>query len=81
MNLDDDAFVPEDLRMTFRILKNSNCLPIEMELRKEIFGIHQLLKAAVDPGDQDELRRWLNLRILDFNLRRRGAATLDLPQF
>ena len=49
LRLDDDSGVPEDLRLTFKILKNSNCLPIEMELRKEIFSLRQLLNAAIDP--------------------------------
>ena len=79
--LDDDSGIPEDLRLTFKILKNSNCLPIEMELRKEIFSLRQLFGAAIDPKTRRELRRDLNLRILRFNtLRRRTAVGLDLPQ-
>jgi hypothetical protein len=34
---DEDSAVPEDLRPAFKLLKNSNCLPVEMELWKEIF--------------------------------------------
>ena len=41
--------IPEDLRLTFKILKNSNCLPIEMELQKEIYNLRQLINAAIDP--------------------------------
>jgi len=80
LNLDDDSTIPEDLRLTFKVLKNAHCLPIEMELRKEIFNLRQLLNAAIDPETRRELRRELNLRILDFNLRRTRAATLDFPQ-
>ena len=46
LNLDDDNGVPEDLRLTYKVLKNSNCLPIEMELRKEFFNLRTLLNAA-----------------------------------
>jgi hypothetical protein len=60
--------------LTFKILKNSNCLPIEMELRKEIFNLRQLLHAAIDPETRRELRRDLNLLILRFNCLRRGIA-------
>ena len=67
LNLDDDSTVPEDLRLTFKVLKNAHCLPIEMELRKEILSLRQLLKAAIDPDARPELRRQLNLLILDFN--------------
>jgi hypothetical protein len=79
--LDDDSGIPEDLRLTFKILKNSNCLPIEMELRKEIFNLRQLLDGAIDPETRRELRRDLNLLILRFNCLRRGNAIGgDLPQ-
>ena len=78
--LDDDTYIPEDLRLTFKILKNSNCLPIEMELRSEIFNLRQLLHAAIDPETRKELRRELNLLVLNFNLRRKSGISLDLPQ-
>jgi len=81
LKLYDDSGIPEDLRLTFKILKNSNCLPIEMELRKEIFNLRQLLNTAIDPETQRELRRDLNLLILRFNCLRRGNAIgVDLPQ-
>ena len=60
LNLHDDSFVPEDLRLTYKILKNSNCLPIEMELRKEIFNLRQLLNAAIDSETRREFRQELN---------------------
>ena len=80
LNLDDDAGVPEDLRLTFKVLKNANCLPIEMELRKEIFSLRQLLNATIDLRDRRDLTRELNLLILNFNLRRTGSLKHDLPQ-
>src|SRR6476659_3130016 len=78
--LDDDAGVPEHLRLTYKVLKNSNCLPIEMEIRKEIFNLRQLLNAAIDEDTRRELRRDLNFLIMDFNLRRKGLSTLEMPQ-
>jgi hypothetical protein len=80
LNLDDDRSVPEDLRLTFKVLKNAHCLPIDMELRKEIFSLRQLLTAAIDLEERRKLRRELNLLILKFNLRRTVATTHDLPQ-
>jgi hypothetical protein len=80
LRLDDDTFVPEELRLAYKILKNSGCLPVEMEMRKEIFSLRQLLDAAIDPETRRELRRELNLLILIFNTRRRGAPAVDLPQ-
>jgi hypothetical protein len=74
LNLDEDSAVPEDLRLSFKILKNANCLPIEMELRKEIYNLRQLYDAAIDPETRKELRRELNLLTLRFNCMRRPRA-------
>jgi hypothetical protein len=80
LQLEDDSGIPQDLRLTFKVLKNAHCLPIEMGLRKEIFNLQQLLNAAIDAESRRELRRELNLLILNLNLRRGRAADLDLPQ-
>src|SRR5262249_8617818 len=78
LKLEDGSFVPEDLRLTYKILKNSNCLPVEMELRKQIFNLRQLLNAAIDGETRRELRRELNLLVLKFNLKQQRAICLDL---
>lgn len=80
LDLEDDSFVPEDLRLTFKILRNSNCLPIEMELRKEFFNLRGLLNAAIDEPTRRELRRELNLIALQLNLNGRRAPALEIPQ-
>jgi len=81
LKLDDDSNIPEDLRLTYKILKNSNCLPPELELRKEIFNLRQLLDGALDDEDRRGLRRELNRLTLHLNLRRRGGVRQDLPQW
>jgi hypothetical protein len=61
LNLDDDSGIPEDMRLVFKILKNAGCLPAEMELRKEIYSLGQLIHAAVDEDSRKGLLRELNL--------------------
>jgi len=80
LNLEDESFVPEDLRLTYKILKNSNCLPLEMELRKEIFNLRELLNAAIDEETRHELRRELNLLVLKLNVRQRRPFSVALPE-
>ncbi len=46
--LDDDSLVPEDMRLAHRVLKNAGYLPEELELRREIAGIHGMLEQALD---------------------------------
>jgi hypothetical protein len=80
LDLEDDIGVPEDLRLTYRVLKNSNCLPVEMQLRKEYVNLRALLNATLDETTRRELRRELNLVVLSLNLKGRRLASLDLPQ-
>ena len=80
LDLEDDSGVPEDLRLTYKVLKNSGCLPIEMELRREFFNLRKLLNAAIDEPTRRELRRELNLIALNLNLRKQRPVPLDLPQ-
>ena len=78
LKLEDDSLVPEELRLTYKILKNSNCLPMEMELRKQIFNLRQLLNATIDEETRRELRRELNLLVLKFNVKRQRGICVDL---
>jgi len=71
LDLEDDNNVPEDLRLTFKILKNAGCLPIEMEVQKEIYNVRQLLNAAIDEDTRKELRRELNFLLLKAAIERR----------
>ena len=60
LDLFDDSGVPEDLRLTFKILKNAGCLPIEMEAQREIHNLQELLRAAVEESSARELQQRLN---------------------
>jgi hypothetical protein len=65
---DDDSMIPEDLRLAWKILKNSGCVPPEVETRKQIFSLRQLFDAAIDPEDRRRLRRELNHALLRLHL-------------
>jgi hypothetical protein len=62
LRLEDDSMVPEGLRMACRILKNANCLPPELELRKEIANAHRLLRGV--EGEDERLHVCLRLELL-----------------
>jgi hypothetical protein len=64
LNLEEDSNVPEELRLTIKILRNAGCLPIEMELGKQIYSLRQLLAAAADDSARQELNRELNYLLL-----------------
>lgn len=50
LDLDDDALVPEDLRMAHRILKNAGLLPPGAETLKQIRELERCLY-ALDEGE------------------------------
>lgn len=49
---EDDALVPEELRVAYRILKNAGYVPEELALRKEIASVHRMLDEALDGEDR-----------------------------
>ncbi len=72
--LDDDSHVPVELRAGYRLLKNSGCLPPELEYRKEAIALVDLLNGVQDNHPQyQELNRRLSL--LELKLRQAGLST------
>ena len=70
LDLDDDRMVPEDLRMAYRILRNSGFLPPELEQRKEAADLRRLIGAAID--DDARRRAIARLALLETALESRG---------
>ncbi len=46
LNFEDLSSVPEELRMGFKVLKNAGILPEEMQLKKEIATLEELMNSA-----------------------------------
>lgn len=61
LNLEDDSHIPPELRMAYKILKNADCLPPELELRKEIVTLQELVASM-----EDEAEKLLQMRRLNF---------------
>jgi hypothetical protein len=79
LRLDNDLWVPEDLRPAYRVLKNAGCIPPELELRKEVINLRELLGTLDD--DKERLRR---IRELNFKLMKLGEMRkrpLNVEQF
>ena len=47
----DDRYIPEELRMAYKILKNADVLPPEIEIKKEIRHIESLLSGMADTAE------------------------------
>ena len=74
---EDETWIPEDLRLAYRVMKNAGLLPQEIETRKEILNLKEMMKSIDD--DQERLRklRELNYKILKLNTMRKRPMNLD----
>ena len=50
--LEDQSLIPEELRMSYHILKNAHVLPPEAELRKDIQTLQDLPKYVEDESER-----------------------------
>ncbi len=80
LDLEDDAHVPEDLRLAWRVLKNANCLPPELVARREIHTARELLAGLTDEAERHAQMQRLNLLITKLNLSRRRPVQLEARQ-
>jgi hypothetical protein len=65
---EDDSGVPEELRMAFKILKNAGVLPEELQIRKELLTLRDLIDICEDPGEEQKLRKELSRKMLHYNV-------------
>lgn len=80
LNLDDDSNVPEDLKLAYKILKNANCLPPELELRKEIRRMEDMLEDIPDEKERYRQIKRINFRIMELNMLGKKSPLLEDDQ-
>ena len=78
--LEDTSTVPEDLRLAFKILKNADCLPPEVELRKDIERTEDLIAAMPETVEKYRALKRLNFLIVKLNAMRRTSIGNEVPQ-
>jgi Domain of unknown function (DUF1992) len=57
LELEDLSRIPPPLRLGYKVLRNAQVLPPEMELRRENYSLDRLIEATTDPDEREELRR------------------------
>jgi hypothetical protein len=80
LDLNDDRGVPEEHRLAFKILKNADCIPPEMELKKEIQQTEDLLSGMQATSEKYRLLKRLNFLIMKLNTIRNKSIMFELPQ-
>jgi hypothetical protein len=74
--LDDDRFVPEDLKMAYKILKNSGYLPPEIETKKEIKKIEDLIACTEDEHIRLKQMKKLNVLLMKLESKRSTPSNI-----
>jgi hypothetical protein len=80
LKADDLSRIPEELRLAYRILKNADCLPPELDLKKEIIRAEMLLEKLTDVKQKYQAIKKLNFLIMKLNTLRKGSVTFEVPQ-
>ncbi len=76
LNLEDDSYIPSELKMAYKILKNADCLPPELELRQEVMTLQDLVAAMEDEAEKLKQMRRLNFLMTKMGMMRPVSAAL-----
>jgi len=78
--IEDDSHIPEDLRIAYKILKNADCLPPEIQERKEIMQMEDMLASIPDDLERYKLIKKINYRIMKLNMSGKKSPLLEEKQ-
>ena len=79
--LEDMSMVPEDLRMSYHILKNAQVLPPEAELRKEVHTLQDLLKYVEDESERKALAKEIEWKVIRLDLLKKRSLSWQSSRF
>jgi hypothetical protein len=80
LELADDGHVPEDLRLAYKILKNADFLPPELEEKKKIRQMEDMLKDVPDEREKYRLIKKINYRIMKLNMMGKKSPLFEEEQ-
>jgi hypothetical protein len=82
IRFEDETWIPEDLRMAYKFLKNAGCIPPELEMRNEMVNLFSLMNTIDDDKERLKKIRELNFRLLKLNMHRKKPLTFeDFPEY
>jgi len=76
--LDDDSMIPEELRASYRVLKNAGFVPAEIGIRKDIASLQGLIMQTEDDIEARRLARRLSRLLMQ--LEARSSVSLRTEQ-
>jgi hypothetical protein len=75
--LDNDSFVPDDLKMAYKILKNSGFVPPEVETRREIQKLEDLISHTEDEHQRVKQLKKLNVLLMKLDNQRSHPSSIE----
>ena len=76
LELEDLSWVPDDLRIGYKVLKNARVLPPEVELLKDIHTLADLLKHVEDEGERSALAKSIQWKMIHLDMLKRRSTPL-----
>jgi hypothetical protein len=80
LKFDSDNHVEVELRLAYKILKNADCLPAEIQLKKEIKRTEDLLSGMEQTAEKYRTLQKLNFLILKLNTMANLPVNREMPQ-
>ncbi len=75
----EDQHVPEELRLAHKILKNAGFLPPEVDVRKKITRLEQLLgETGYDSQERSKVQKKLNYLLTKLGTTRGGSLSFPM---
>lgn len=68
LNLDAYFATPEDMRISYSVLKNAGVIPEQAELLKEIESLRLDLEQSVDENERIKIKRSIEVKVLKMNV-------------
>lgn len=68
IDLDSYFQTPEHLRLCYSILKNSQIVPEEVQMLKDLEALREQIAACSDEAQKNQLTKTLRDKVLSFNL-------------
>ena len=80
LKIEDDSHIPEDLRLAYKVLRNADCLPPELELKKEIRQMEDMLEHIPDEREKYLQIKRINYKIMQLNMMGKKPLFLEQTQ-
>ncbi|QDP39328.1 DnaJ family domain-containing protein [Radiobacillus deserti] len=66
--LEDLSMIPEDMRTSYLMMKNSGYLPEEVKLNKELVQLRELIRCCEDPDQLKEYKKKLTEKEIHYDM-------------